>query len=351
MASPRKRSCPAVRAVGESRTRQATEPYDRALEPTGTSAGSDRMPLRAIEINAALHCNLSCRGCSHASPIAATWFADPAVVASDLRALSQAATPAYVRVLGGEPLLHPDLRRLLAAIRGSGISGRLRVVTNATRLHLTPWEWIADVDEIHVSIYPGTAVKAAALHELEQRCRVAKTDLLIKRYFGFRLVHPDRPLDPEQAQAVFDTCQNVHAWGCHAVHEGALYMCPVTAPPYPPSEDGSLALEPAATLRTRLKTFLERPNPLSACTNCLGTAGALVPHKQVPKGHWQAASAQGVIDEPHLAALRSDPWANVECSSVLLNLDHGSEAGDRRPRIFPRRGDGAERRLLRRRAG
>lgn len=309
-----------------------------------------RSPLHALEINAVLHCNLSCRGCSHASPTAARWFAEPAIVERDLHALSRVASPECVRVVGGEPLLHPDLPALLAAVRASGIRGRVRVVTNGTRLHLTPWEWIEHADEIHVSIYPGTAVRGPALAELEQRCRRGRKDLLVKRYHGFRLVHPIRPLEPDQAQAVFDTCQNVHAWSCHPVHDGALYMCPVTAPPYPPTEDGRLPLEPASTLRQRLEAFLERPNPLAACTNCLGTVGALVPHTQVPKGQWDSASAAGVIDEAQIAAIRADRFANIECSSVELKLqDSGRVASPRHP-LLPRVTRWARRQVPRRAA-
>jgi organic radical activating enzyme len=301
----------------------------RATSIWRSVAEVSRIQLRALEINAVLHCNLSCRGCSHASPAAARWFADPVVVERDLRLLSHVATTEHVRVLGGEPLLHPDLRGVLAAVRASGIRGRIRVVTNATRLHLAPWDWLECADEVHVSIYPGTSVQNEALAELERQCRLGKKGLLVKRYHGFRLVHPVRPLQPEQAETVFATCQLVHAWGCHTVHEGALYLCPVSAPPYEALEDERCALEPAATLRPRLEAFLARQDPLAACTNCLGTVGALVPHAQVSKAHWRAASFAGVIDEAHVAAIRADPFADLECSSVELELPSGATAASR----------------------
>lgn len=284
-----------------------------------------RIGLRALEINAVLHCNLSCRGCSHASPAAARWFADPATVERDLRALSAAVAVGTIRVLGGEPLLHPDLTGVLAAVRASGIGARTRVVTNGVRLHLTDWDWLALADEVHVSIYPGTAVRDAALAELERRCRHDNRDLLVKRYHAFRLVHPLTPLAPEDAQAVFDTCQSAHVWNCHSVHEGAVYLCPVSAPPYAAAEDERCLIEPTATLRGRLESFLTRTRPLAACTNCLGTTGALVPHTQVPTGAWHTASHAGVIDRAHLAALRADPAANLDCSAVQIDVRTGKD--------------------------
>lgn len=288
-----------------------------------------RIRLQALEINASLHCNLSCRGCSHASPVASHWFAEPAIVERDLRSLSRVVSIDHIRVLGGEPLLHPDLPALLRAVRASGISGRVRVVTNATRLHVTSWDWVEHADEVHVSIYPGTSVRGEALSELERRCRAGRKDLLVKRYYAFRLVHPVRPLEPEQAQAVFDTCQNVHAWDCHPVHEGAVYLCPIAAPPSPTAGDERCPLEPAATLGSRLEAFLARRRPLAACTHCLGTVGALVPHTQVPKRRWRSASTAGVIDDAHLAAIRADRFANLECSSVELELVDGVTARGR----------------------
>ena len=110
-----------------------------------------RLELFALEVNAVLHCNLSCVGCSHASPVSERAFSDPAQVARDMVALATAVTAEEVRVLGGEPLLHPRLPEMLRAIGSSGISGRIRVITNGTRLHLRSWDWLTSTDEVYVS--------------------------------------------------------------------------------------------------------------------------------------------------------------------------------------------------------
>jgi molybdenum cofactor biosynthesis enzyme MoaA len=89
-----------------------------------------RILNRRCEINVAEHCNLSCRACSHLSPVHPKAFADPAVVARDLGALAHSYHAKTVRLLGGEPLLHPDLPSVIDAVRASRVCETITVVTN-----------------------------------------------------------------------------------------------------------------------------------------------------------------------------------------------------------------------------
>ena len=182
--------------------------------------------LNALEINAVHHCNLTCIGCSHASPVSARGFADPDAVHRDLAGLASALRVDHVKVVGGEPLLHPDLAGLLKAIRGSGIGGRVRVATNGTVFARAGWDWLQHADDIHVSRYPGTQVREAEMAELVDRCRATDTELVVKTYERFRLVLPESPLKPDEAKEVFSTCQLAHGWSCHTVEDGYFYLCP-----------------------------------------------------------------------------------------------------------------------------
>src|SRR4051812_29275394 len=110
----------------------------------------------AIEINAVRGCNLSCRACSHLSPV----LPPRAVVSAesvrrDLTLLARCYHCDHVRILGGEPLLHPDLLGVVRAVRASGITDRVRVVTNGVLLPRQSVDLWDAVDEIHVSVYPG----------------------------------------------------------------------------------------------------------------------------------------------------------------------------------------------------
>ena len=71
-----------------------------------------------LEIMAAHGCNLTCRSCTHASPVLRPKdIADPETTARDLSRLARCYRANRVKLLGGEPLLHPDLVALADAVR------------------------------------------------------------------------------------------------------------------------------------------------------------------------------------------------------------------------------------------
>ena len=97
----------------------------------------------ACEINVVEHCNLSCRSCSHVSPAFRRTVIDPDALERDLSLLAEHYKVGTVRLLGGEPLLHPDLGAVVDAVRRSGIGERICVVTNGLLLPRMPralWE-------------------------------------------------------------------------------------------------------------------------------------------------------------------------------------------------------------------
>lgn len=284
-----------------------------------------RLHLLAIELNAAWHCNISCVACTHASPIAPKGLADPDTVQRDLSNLGQVADVDEVRILGGEPLLHPQLPALLRAVRNSGLNATIRLSTNGTRLHATDFEWLDHVDEVHVSRYPGTRVRPEGLEELTRRCRLAGKILILKDFHSFRHVMPAEPMTPHQIQAVYDTCQQAHAWSCHTVHEGHVYLCPVSADPSFHDRE-ACPLEPVSTLADRLAEFLHRPEPLRACTSCLGTVGNQFTHQQANAKTWLTLTRSGSIDEAQLEAVHRDPLANNGCSSHKVLVDGSAES-------------------------
>jgi len=101
--------------------KQAIKPF----VPYGVVALRQRklkaVPKRELyfEIHITEHCNLNCRGCSHFSPIAKEVFLDPDAFDRDMARLSQVSGKrlAYIKLLGGEPLLHPDCGKIMDIAR------------------------------------------------------------------------------------------------------------------------------------------------------------------------------------------------------------------------------------------
>jgi organic radical activating enzyme len=288
-----------------------TKPVDPAVE---------RVHMLAVEINAAWHCNLSCVACTHASPVARRAYADPEGVSRDLSNLRVAADVDEVRILGGEPLLNPNLHTLVRVVRDAMPTSSIRLSTNGTHLHRTSYDWLEFVDEVHISRYPGTKVRSEGIAELVARCHAMSKTVILKEFHSFRDAQPRAPLTDEDTQAVFDTCQQAHAWSCRTVSDGRLYRCPVIAESGI-AGDGGCALEPTDTLPRRLVAYLSRSEPLPACMNCLGTVGTRFAHRQATASTWVHLSRSGSVDRAQLDAVRRDPFANNGCSTHEVLVD------------------------------
>ncbi|GAA5093723.1 radical SAM protein [Nocardia iowensis] len=271
--------------------------------------------LLALEINVVTHCNLSCVGCSHSSPAAAEGFADVATVGRDFSALADVVEPVYVRLVGGEPLLHPELDQIIGAIRSAMPHAIIRLYTNGTRIDKGTSPWLAALDELLVSVYPRAAVPDSTLRHLAAECATANTTLLVERFFAFRASRPTRQLTATEARQVFQTCQMAHAKSAHIVQDGHVYLCPMSAPATIARHDGpSCRIEPHDTLEHRLSAFLNRKDPLAKCHNCLGTVGSRLPHAMASRKTWVELSTRGEIDYSHMDVLLRDPDSNNFCS-------------------------------------
>ena len=113
-----------------------------------------------FEIALAEHCNLNCAGCDHFSPLAKPEFANYEEVERDFSRLSSLfhGRAKKVQLLGGEPLLHPELIKFLKMARGNFPDAEIVIVTNGVLLLDQPEEfWLACGENnivISVSNYP-----------------------------------------------------------------------------------------------------------------------------------------------------------------------------------------------------
>lgn len=91
--------------------------------------------LAYLESHLTDHCNLNCKGCLHYSSIAPEWYADLEQFEKDMRRLSQLfRSIKTIRIMGGEPLLHPNADRFIRIARSAFPKSNLRFVTNGILL-------------------------------------------------------------------------------------------------------------------------------------------------------------------------------------------------------------------------
>lgn len=257
----------------------------------------------AVEYSLVDHCNLRCAGCDHSSPHLPKRFADLNAFAADLEALSQHLHVRTLRLVGGEPLLHPELERFASVARETQIADQLMLWTNGLLLHKVSTCLLESFDIIHVSVYPGVTVQAD-LPSLARTLEVKGTRLTIAPVTRFQhQVLNDRVEDPRIVRRTYLRCKEAHSLSCHTVSNGRYYKCAKSAlleprlastginvvnRPY----DG-IALHDNPNLASDLRRYLLSTEPLVACSWCLGTDGKSFRHHQLDQQALRAERCTG----------------------------------------------------------
>ncbi len=207
--------------------------------------------------------------------------------------LSQHMRVGEFRIVGGEPLLHPNLGGLIEVARRSNISASIALVTNGVLIHtLDPVLW-KSFDRLWVSFYPGIRT-GMPQEEISQRCknyRVKFTPLIID-HFQQQLLNEYND-DERHVRRIFQECNNAQKWRCYTILEGYFFRCAVApqtkirlamaGQTYQGYHIDGLDIQDRTNLRRRLKDYAFSKQPLGACHYCLGSSGKMTPHFQLGK--------------------------------------------------------------------
>ena len=177
-----------------------------------------------LETHVCDHCNLNCKSCTHFCPLVTEpTFTDLERYTQDIQTLSKKLAIRTIRLMGGEPLLHPQINDFIRVTREAYPHSRLFIVTNGLLLLKMPeafWETLQTYRvRIHWSKYPPLKERFA---EIENRLRKARVSYHggDASYFGnFSAFGSDDQTDPQEA---FKACGN----RCHNLYRGKLYTCP-----------------------------------------------------------------------------------------------------------------------------
>ena len=107
----------------------------------------------ALEFFAAKHCNLKCLGCAQSSPYLNKKFANVDLFEETLNVINKYIKPEKFKILGGEPLLHPNINNILQISQNSKIFKSVYIVTNGLKLLEMDSEFWRNVDVIRISLY------------------------------------------------------------------------------------------------------------------------------------------------------------------------------------------------------
>ncbi len=132
----------------------SSEEYDTFLE----YFKGDYIPN--LDVHLVEHCNLKCKYCSHFSNIAEPEFYDIKQYENDLKQLKKITNGrlANILLLGGEPLLNPNICDFIRISRKYFPRSYIQVLTNGLLLNSMPysfWQTMSDYKILlRISIYP-----------------------------------------------------------------------------------------------------------------------------------------------------------------------------------------------------
>ena len=244
---------------------------------------NDRIQTRSLEFHIVDHCNLRCWGCCSLSPISEKQCISSETIQKDLSLAIKALAPSRLKLVGGEPLLHPEIIACLDVARSSNIAPSVSVTTNGFLLPRMTESFWRLVDHITISIYPQpklsekiiSHIKDLALrHEVELNWKIQNN------FVGMDRKNPD--LAGIETQKIYAKC-----WlrrSCHLIAHGRFYTC--TRPSHMHAISGlnqSPYLEDGIPLTSAQKIYkyLIKKNALTTCALCLGGDAKLEKHRQL----------------------------------------------------------------------
>lgn len=254
-----------------------------------------RAPIEVESLETPLteHCNLKCAACDHASPHLAEKALVVDSLAKDLSVLSRVMKAKEYRLVGGEPLLHPDLNAIINIVRDSGIAQEICLITNGLLLHRVEdaiWE---SIDKLWVSDYPGVRL-TWSVEKIEAKCRKHGVVFEPHPVVQFRKVLLNHINDDGGLiQNIYNACKPAHVWKCYTLADGRFFKCakPVlirqrlaaAGNTYEEILPDGVDLHKGKRLRRRLEEYLSSTTPLGTCYYCLGSSGPVVDHHQLTR--------------------------------------------------------------------
>jgi MoaA/NifB/PqqE/SkfB family radical SAM enzyme len=184
-----------------------------------------------IEIHIAEHCNLNCKGCGHFSPLAEKIFLEPEAFERDCARLAKITGKLVtIKLIGGEPLLHPRLTDFFEIARKYFKSTVIQLTTNGVLLARQPDSFWRACNKnkvyIEISDYPiNINVDVIRAKCKKHRACVGYTVCKDNAMYKITLDLEGR----QSPETSFNTCGMGEGGGCVTLRDGRIYTCFVAA--------------------------------------------------------------------------------------------------------------------------
>ena len=190
--------------------------------------------IHHLEINIADGCNLNCRGCLHFSNLyEKDEFPDGDELLESIAEIDKHCEIFQFRVLGGEPLLNPNLAPFLEKLRKVLPHADLAVISNGILIPKTDDSLFRVMRENYIgfnlTLYPPTLKMKEKIYGklLEQKVAFGSHEARTDKFEKFMLSEPrEQELPAARIPRVHEVCE---PRGVLVVKGRCLYRCPVEA--------------------------------------------------------------------------------------------------------------------------
>lgn len=179
------------------------------------------------EVQLVEHCNLNCKYCSHFSPLAKKQFLDVNQYEKDCKRLSELFNKEanFIRLMGGEPLLHPNISEFCIITRKYFPNAIIDIDTNGLLILSMEEPFWTTLRQNNINL---TATKYPLNIDFEKVKEKCKEHHVNFRFFSEQPVAEFKhlPLDIEgrqQPEKNFYKCYLANS--CHTLKNGRLYTC------------------------------------------------------------------------------------------------------------------------------
>ena len=184
-----------------------------------------------LEVHLVDHCNLKCRSCMHYSPIMEPFFVDIGRLENDFKvlALKEHGFFKRIRLMGGEPLLHPEIEKIVNISRYYFPKKKIVLVTNGIML-----------EQMKQSFYDTLKKNNILLKITKYPINLdygKMTKMLLDKGVTFKLKqyeHAKSFLNPclsemghENFETIYVSCPAKIT--CNQLRNGKIYSCPTMA--------------------------------------------------------------------------------------------------------------------------
>lgn len=259
--------------------------------------------VESLELHVSNHCNLSCRGCSHLTPLESPCFINLDETIKSLNLLKKHLHCKVIRLLGGEPTLNPLLSQVVKEVKSTHIADKISLPTNGLLLHKITDDILKNIDMIEISNYNYAPKKQESIinwaKEIKEKYNIK---IIIYMYKYFREPYStQKNNDLKLTQKIYDTCIVANKWQCFNIYENYIFKCPEAMALSKNLKDESfdkngLKIQDSIDFEAQLNKYLFDKNHLSACQYCLGTTGNLFPIEQVHKEKYKELASRPIYD-------------------------------------------------------